>query len=266
MEGKGYVKVKGKGIFKEKKKKMPGFTQTLTGREELWILSEWAAVCAGAAWLFYDSVWAFVLLFPGAVLWRKYRREAFRRRRKRRYAEEFAEGIRALASAICAGYSAEHAVYEAWKELRMIHPADNAMMEELHAMMVQVSMNQSVEQLFCELAHRSGLEDAESFSDVFSTAKRTGGNLVEIIEQAVRVLEEKEAVNREIEVLLAGKKYEQGIMSLIPFGMIAYIRAGSPGYLDVLYHNLPGICVMSLCLAVYGAALYMGSRVLQIEV
>ena len=86
------------------------------------------------------------------------------------------------------------------------------------------------------------------------------------MEQSVRVLEEKEAVNREIEVLLSGKKYEQSIMSLIPFGMSAYIRAGSPGYLDVLYHNLPGVCVMSLCLAVYGASAYMGSRILRIEV
>lgn len=230
------------------------------------MLAEWLLICAVAAWLFYDSVWAFFAGLPGIVLWERQRGKELLRKRRQRYAEEFTEGIRALCAAISAGYSVEHGVYEALRDLRRIHGKDNAMMEELQAMTVQLSMNQSVEQLFWELADRSGIEDAASLAEVFFTAKRTGGNLVEIMEQSVRVLEEKEAVNREIEVLLSGKKYEQSIMSLIPFGMIAYIRAGSPGYLDVLYHNLPGVCVMSLCLAVYGASAYMGSRILRIEV
>lgn len=89
---------------------------------------------------------------------------------------------------------------------------------------------------------------------------------MEIMDSTARMMEEKETVNREIEVLLAGKKYEQKIMSLIPFGIIFYIRAGSPGYMDAWYHSVPGICTMTLALVIYGASIYMGSRVLQVEI
>lgn len=246
--------------------KRRGFAQGLTLREYLRILAEWTGICAVTAWLFYDSFPAFVLLLLLAPLWVRFRKEAFRAKRKRLYAKEFEEGIEALAAAVSAGYSMEHAVGEALKDLRMIHGKDNSMMEELYDMTVQMSMNQSVEHLFWKLAQESGIVDAASFADVFSAAKRTGGNLVEIMEQTAQTMEEKEAVNREIEVLLAGKKYEQQIMSLIPFGIIAYIRAGSPGYLDTLYHSLSGVCIMTLCLVIYGMSVYLGNKVLRIEV
>jgi len=48
--------------------------------------------------------------------------------------------------------------------------------------------------------------------------------------------------------------------------MIVYLRLGSPGYLDPLYQSAAGICVMTLCIVIYGAAVYMGNKVLNIEV
>lgn len=246
--------------------KCRGFAQELTLREDLRILAEWAGICAVTAWLFYDSVPAFVVLFLLLPVWVRFRKDSFLAKRRRLYAKEFEEGIEALSAAVSAGYSMEHAVGEALRDLRMVHGKDNSMMEELHEMTVQMSMNQSVEYLFWKLAQESGIADAASFADVFSAAKRTGGNLVEIMEQTAQTMEEKEAVNREIEVLLAGKKYEQQIMSMIPFGIIVYIRAGSPGYLDTLYHSLSGICIMTLCLVIYGMSIYLGNKVLRIEV
>ena len=140
------------------------------------------------------------------------------------------------------------------------------MMEELELMTREFSMKRTPEQLLSELADRSGLEDAVCFADIFHAAKRTGGNLVQIMEQTADIMEARETVQREIEVLTAGRRYEQRIMCMIPFGIILYIRTGSPGYLDALYHCAAGICMMTLCLVIYAAAVYLGGRVLQIEV
>ena len=171
-----------------------------------------------------------------------------------------------MAASIRAGDSAERAVLEALKDLRSIHGKDTAMMEELELMTRELSMNRTPEQLLSELADRSGLEDAVCFADIFHAAKRTGGNLVQIMEQTADIMEARETVQREIEVLTAGRRYEQRIMCMIPFGIILYIRTGSPGYLDALYHCGAGICMMTLCLVIYAAAVYLGGRVLQIEV
>ena len=59
---------------------------------------------------------------------------------------------------------------------------------------------------------------------------------------------------------------EQMIMSLMPAGIILYLQLASPGFLDILYGNPFGICAMTVCLAVYGAAYWMGKRIVEIEV
>lgn len=48
---------------------------------------------------------------------------------------------------------------------------------------------------------------------------------------------------------IAGKKLEQLVMSMVPGVMILYMLISS-GFLDVLYHNLPGVLVMTGCLGV----------------
>ncbi len=73
-------------------------------------------------------------------------------------------------------------------------------------------------------------------------------------------------VKKEIEATLAAKKSEQMIMSLMPAGIILYLQLASPGFLDILYGNPFGICAMTVCLAVYGAAYWMGKRIVEIEV
>ena len=40
-------------------------------------------------------------------------------------------------------------------------------------------------------------------------------------------------------------------MSVVPLGMILYMWITSPGFLDVLYHNLYGCCFMSVALILY---------------
>ena len=73
-------------------------------------------------------------------------------------------------------------------------------------------------------------------------------------------------VKKEIEATLAAKKSEQLIMSLMPVGIIFYLNLTSPGFLDVLYGNPFGICAMSVCLAIYSGACWMGRKSVDIEV
>lgn len=262
-----------KGTFRKKcrhvrapTRRQQGFQNTLSPKQRWQLMLEWIAFVGVAAWLFYDSWWTFAPLAACFPLYGKVRKEGFLRKRRLRYAAEFQEGMQAMAASIRAGDSVERAVSEALSDLRSMHTKDTSMMEELEQMGRELSMNRTAEQLLAELADRSGLEDAVCFADIFYAAKRTGGNLVQIMEQTADIMEERELVQREIEVLTAGRRYEQRIMCLIPFGIILYIRTGSPGYLDPLYHSISGICVMTLCLVIYAAAVYLGGQVLQIEV
>lgn len=87
-----------------------------------------------------------------------------------------------------------------------------------------------------------------------------------IIQTSARMLGDKIDVKKEIEATLAAKKAEQMIMSMMPAGIILYLQLTSPGFLEVLYGNLFGVCAMTACLGIYLLSWWMGRRIVDIEV
>ena len=73
-------------------------------------------------------------------------------------------------------------------------------------------------------------------------------------------------VKKEIEATLAAKKSEQMVMSVMPAGIICYLKLTSPGFLDVLYGNPFGICAMTVCMVIYGLSYWLGVKIVDIEV
>ena len=55
-------------------------------------------------------------------------------------------------------------------------------------------------------------------------------------------------------------------MSIIPMGMICYLKISFPEFMEVLYGNLLGVFIMTICLLVYLAAYEIGKRIIEIEV
>ena len=64
----------------------------------------------------------------------------------------------------------------------------------------------------------------------------------------------------------AAKKYEFQIMSMVPYGIIAYMSLSFSDFMEELYGNVTGIGVMTLCLGIYVGAYYLGVRLLRIDV
>lgn len=168
--------------------------------------------------------------------------------------------------AVSARYSLENAVSEAKKDLMRIYGTSSEMVLELSYMESQMLLSVPVEKLFYELGKKSQVEDIRNFSEIIAQAKRTGGNLRETLEKSARIIEEKIDVKKEIDSLLSAKKMEHTFMSLMPAGIILYMRLTSPGFLDVLYHNIAGVCIMTICLILYLTAFFFGRRMVQIEI
>ena len=127
-------------------------------------------------------------------------------------------------------------------------------------------MNVTTETVLQNFATRTGDEDVQTFVTVFNMAKRSGGDTLEIIRSAVRQMGEKIDVEREIVTLMSAKKMEFRIMTVIPMAMILYLKLSFPEFLDVLYGNVVGAVIMSLCLLIYLGAYEIGRRIVEIEV
>lgn len=221
-------------------------------------------ISGGIAYLFYKSIWA-VLMFSPFVFWfLKYQAKILGKNRKKQFEQEFLQGIRALSAALNAGYSVENAFEEARKDLCLMYKEDALVVQEFTWISRQLSLNRNVEEVLEEMAQRTGIEDVENFAEIFHTAKRTGGNLMKVIRQTEKNIAERLEVEREMETLLSQKKLEANIMSMVPLGIIVYMWVSSPGFLDVLYHNVFGVVFMSVILGVYAAAFLFMKRIMNI--
>ena len=117
-----------------------------------------------------------------------------------------------------------------------------------------------------QFAERTDLAEIQEFADIFAIARRSGGNLTEIIYETAATISEKIDVEKEIQVLTSAKRLEQNIMSVVPFAIILYVSVTSEGYFDVLYTTAVGRIVMTGCFAVYATAYMLGVKITKIQV
>ena len=228
-------------------------------------------ICVYAAmmavlYLFYRSLWVLILLPVCVIFYRRISRKEIKKKNIMILEMQFKDLLDSMAAALRAGYSIENSLIECIKEMNVMYGEDSLISAELRIMINQIRLGINAEEVFKEMAQRSGAENIEIFASVFSIAKRTGGDMVEIIKKTATDIGAKIDTRNEIAVLVSAKRLEQKIMTLIPVGIIIYIDLTSDGLLDPLYGNAAGILIMSACLAIYIASILLGKKIMDIEV
>lgn len=216
--------------------------------------------------LFYRSLMGILLLTPLIYFYNNMKQKKVDQEKKWRLNLEFRDALLALSAALEAGYSVEHAFEEAYKDLRQLYPENADILKEFQYIINQINMNITVEKALINFSERSGVEDIYSFSEVFCTAKRTGGDLISIIKSTSNIINNKIEINREIRILIASKRLEANIMKAIPLVILVYLTISSPGFLDPLYHNLMGNLLMTIFIGLYFASLLIIDKIVAIEV
>lgn len=237
-----------------------------TKREAVRYAGEASALCLLVNLLCYRSWWALAMFFVVPPLYFRHKKKYLIERRKKRLNYAFKDALASLSVALKAGYSMENAIAECIRDLRNIYEEHDPILQEFLYLQSQLSVSVPIEQLLSDFGNRCDVEDIRNFAGVYGIAKRSGGNLSRILQDAARTLNDRIEVQKEVEACVAAKKMEQTIMSVVPCGIILYIQAMSPGFLDVLYGSAAGVCVMTACLAGYAAAFWMGRKIVRIEV
>lgn len=214
---------------------------------------------------FYKSLWVFPVLLPFLLFYIKYDRRCRNINRLRRLSVEFKSALQSISGGLSSGYSIENAVETSVAELELLFGTTGELYREFRYLGMQIRLNQRVESLFQDLALRTGSEDIESFADVLAIAKRTGGDLVQKINDAAAKIQDRIEVREEAQVVMSGKRMEQRIMNMVPPGLLWYLNVTSPGFLEVLYITLAGRMIMTGCLAVYLLAWYWGEQIVRVE-
>ena len=217
-------------------------------------------------YLFYRSLWAFLLLPPAMLIfWRMDKKEQERKRREI-LGNQFKDALVSFTAALRAGYSTENSVSECLNEMKDVYGSDSPIYTELNLLANELKLGIPIEEAFENMAARSKVEDIDTFASVFKIAKRSGGNMVEIIRKTSNDISAKADTKNEISVLISAKRLEQNLMFLMPPGIILYLDISSPALLDPLYGNFKGAAIMTVCLGIYIAAYLIANKITTIEV
>lgn len=216
--------------------------------------------------LFYDSWIAVAVLSVLAIPWYIYQKKIIVERNIRIIGIQFRDAIASVLTNLKAGYSVENAFIESLKDMNLLYGKKSLISNELLGIKKGLANNIPIEKLLFKMGKTTGNSDIQDFACVFAVAKRSGGNMTDVIGKTITVISQKIDVEKEIEVLISAKKMEARIMNLVPFFIIFYINLTSSGFFSPLYHNVFGVVLMTICMFFYIIAYLLSERIVNIHV
>lgn len=246
------------------KKKTDYACSKFSWKEELRCLVEGFLIISLLAYFFYRSYVALIVLAPGIWFYRKEKMKRFSKKRKAVLEQQFKETLLSVQTNLQSGYSVENAFGESYQYVVDVYGTKSDMAEELMWIKKGLSNGDTLEHLLTDLGSRCPESALEDFADIYSIACKSGGGWTEVIVKIVSGINQRMEVKQEIETLIHGKKMESKIMCIIPFFILFYMNITSRGYFDVLYHNLAGIIIMTICLGIYIFAFFMSEKITEL--
>lgn len=118
------------------------------------------SIAAVILFLFYHRVFlALVLGFLGGYIFLKCYKKVLVEKRRWQLTMEFKDAMDALSAALAAGYSMDHAMSEARKDLLLLYGGETLMTQELKDICTKLTLSRPLDELLKELGQRSGVED-----------------------------------------------------------------------------------------------------------
>jgi len=218
------------------------------------------------AYVFYDNLWFSFLLLPVLLFFLTQSIRDDLSKESEKTLEQFQDMLTILSQNLQAGVSIEKAFKNVYTELSKMYKKEATVLRSLNHIVHGLEVNIPIEKLIADMATELSEEEVDMFSSVFISAKRSGGNMIDIISFTTSMLIDKVEIKRETDVIIAAKRTEQRIMNIVPLGIILYIRLCSGEFIESLYHSFAGVFIMSALLLVYILAYVWSERILKIEV
>lgn len=217
-------------------------------------------------YIFYQQIILATALATTGFLFPRIRRQQLIQKRKNMLHVQFKQALSCLSSSMTVGKSIESAFREAWDDLKLLYPDPVCLIVvEFGRICRKVENGEPIETALKHFADRSHLEDIQSFTDVFLTCKRTGGNLVEVMKRTATVIADKLEITQEISVMIAQKRFESRVLVVAPILIVAVLAFSSPDYMVPLYRG-SGVLIMTICLLLLGACYVITQKIMNIKV
>lgn len=218
------------------------------------------------SYTFYNSLLLFIILTPLCTIYPFLSIKKLCVKRENKLLLEFKDAIYIISTFISAGYSSENSFKNSVKELTYLHGKNSLMVCEINNIINGLLYGKTIESGLKNLSLRVNNQDIVDFCEVYSIAKQKGYNLTKVINNTCEIIREKIQITQDIQSMTAQKRFEQNIMSIVPFFIIIYLNLSSPGFLNIMYTSIIGRIVMTLCLVIYILSFKISEKILNIDI
>lgn len=233
-------------------------------------------------WLLYFAIAAAILFVLGMIFYREpkiaavlallglkfpsLQTKSIISKRRSQLTLQFKDMLYSLSSAVSSGSSVEMAMRVVLEDMKKMYVnPDTYIIQELTLMVSKLNLGANIEDLFRDLADRSGIEDIRTFANIFEISKRTGGNVIKIIRQTSDIITQKIETSNEIQTLLASKKMEQKVMTAAPILLLALLEQTTGDFMAPMFEGT-GRLICTLALAMVLVGFLWGNKLTDIKI
>jgi tight adherence protein B len=219
------------------------------------------------SYVFYRNYFLSLLLCFFSPLYLKIRKRELILKRKNEITLQFREFLSSLSSSLNAGKSIENSLFEAYKDLQIIYPDKNTNIRiEVHKMIIKIRMNYDFSEVFSSFSVRSGVDDIQSFSEVISICRKSGGNIIEVIKNSANIINDKLEIQNDIDVLLSKCKFEAKILNIVPPALVLMLSITSWDYMEPVFTTLYGRLAVTAAIFLLMGAYFVSRKISDIKI
>lgn len=237
-----------------------------TPTEKRILLGKSIGIIFSLDFFFYQSLWALIPLSVIGLLYYQMEKKLLEAKKKEQVREQFKELMLLVSTSQKAGYSVENAFLSSYDDMKALYGKDSSICHIIQILKSGKENNVLFTDLWKQIGQKLKIAEISEFASVYEISYKSSGNMASIMEKTAAIIVHKIETDKEIQILLSARRFEQKIMNIMPFLIMAYISLTSPGYFKGLYHSVSGVFLMSICLLVYLTAYVISIRIVSIEV
>lgn len=186
------------------------------------------------------------------------------RRKKRKRQEEFEsllpETIDIIGNALKSGFSLESALSMVSREI------PDPVGIEFAVAFEEQNLGVGLTEALSNMEKRVESEDLGLFVTALTIQKKTGGNLVEILEKIGGTIRERFQLKREVKIFTAQGRFSGFVLVILPMIMVGALLLINPGYLKTLWVDKVGNYLLAAAILMQLLGIWVIRRIVDIRI
>lgn len=213
----------------------------------------------------YISAVIFIVLVGAAAVkvYLPMRAQQLCRKRQHTLSVQFRDMLESLTTSLAAGDTVHQAFEAAYGDLCLQYGEGADLSREIQQVLLAPKSGLTIEVMLQDFARRSGLEDIESFANVFTVCYSTGGNMKDVMRRTHDIITDKMAIADEIRTKLSANKLELNVITLAPIFLMLLLRTTNQSFAEK-FATAGGVVCITIAIAIFMAAYRMGQKIVEI--